>query len=127
MENALSNHADEAFAELDEKGQHIAETMFRCLSERGPDQRDTRRPVKVREVAAVAKASVAEVIEVVEVFRHPERCFITPPAGVPLESDSVLDISHESLIRQWQRMNTWVDQEAKSVEIYRRLEQTAGW
>jgi WD40 repeat protein len=36
-----------------------------------------------------------------------------------------LDISHESLIRQWQRLNQWVEQEALSADTYRRLEQTA--
>ncbi len=125
LENALSNHADEAFVELDDKRQHVAEIMFRCLSERGANQRDTRRPVRLREVASVAGVSASEVIEVVEVFRHPDLCFLTPAAGVPLEPDSVLDISHESLIRQWRRMNEWVGQEAESAEIYQRLEQTA--
>jgi hypothetical protein len=125
LNNALPEHADEAFAELDKKGQHVAEIMFRCLSERGVNQRDTRRPVKVSNVASVAEVSASDVIEVVEVFRHPERCFITPAAGIPLEPDSVLDIGHESLIRQWHRMNAWVDQEAQSAETYRRLEQTA--
>ena len=37
----------------------------------------------------------------------------------------MLDISHESLIRQWQRLNQWVEQEALSADNYRRLEQTA--
>ncbi len=125
LKDALSNHAEEAFAELDQKGQHIAKTMFRCLSERGSDQRDTRRLAKVREIATVAKVSASEVMKVVEVFRHPDRCFLTPAAGVPLEPDSVLDISHESLIRQWRRMSGWVEQEADSTEKYRHLERTA--
>ena len=67
----------------------------------------------------------AQVTAVVEVFRHLDRSFITPSAGVPLRSDTVLDISHESLIRQWQRLNQWVEQEALSADNYRRLEQTA--
>ena len=42
-----------------------------------------------------------------------------------MHPDTVLDISHESLIRQWQRLNQWVEQEALSADNYRRLEQTA--
>ncbi len=125
LENALSNHADEAFAELDEKGQWVAEIMFRRLSERGADLRDTRHPVPLREVVTVADVSTSEAAEVVEVFRRPDRCLLTPTAGIPLESDSMLDISHESLIRQWRRMNEWVEQEAESAETYQRLEKTA--
>ena len=73
----------------------------------------------------MAGVSTVQVTAVVEVFRRPDRSFITPSAGVPLRSDTVLDISHESLIRQWQRLNQWVEQEAQSADTYRRLEQTA--
>lgn len=125
LARALSNHADEAFTQLPDEQQRIAEVLFRCLSERGPAQRDTRRPVRLDVVAAVAGVSPAQVTAVVEVFRRPDRSFITPSAGVPLRSDTVLDISHESLIRQWQRLTQWVDQEALSADNYRRLEQTA--
>ena len=125
LARALSNHADEAFTQLPDEQQRIAEVLFRCLSERGPAQRDTRRPVRLDAVAAVAGVSPAQVTAVVEVFRRPDRSFITPSAEVPLRSDTVLDISHESLIRQWQRLNQWVEQEALSADNYRRLEQTA--
>ena len=37
----------------------------------------------------------------------------------------VLDISHESLIRQWRRLAGWVRQEAESAAIYHRLAETA--
>jgi hypothetical protein len=44
-----------------------------------------------------------------------------PPHGVALEGDSVIDISHESLIRQWGRLRTWVEGEAESRATYLRL------
>jgi hypothetical protein len=126
LENALSNHADEALQALPSQEQQVvAEKLFRCLSERGPDQRDIRRPAMLQEVAREIGVSVREVIEVVDVFRHPEQCFIMPPAGVPITEDTILDISHESLIRQWQRMRLWVNQEAEAADTYRHLERTA--
>jgi WD40 repeat protein len=99
--------------------------MFRCLSERGPDQRDTRRPVRVKEVAEVCGVPPDRIIDIVEVFRRQGRSFITPPAEKPLDSDKILDISHESLIRQWKRMSKWVGKEAGSADMYRNLERTA--
>ena len=125
LSEALSNHAGAAFDSLDEEGQRIAEKMFRRLSERGSKRRDTRRPTRLREVAAVAEVEPDAVIEVVEVFRTPGRSFVTPPAGTPLDEDSILDISHESLIRQWDNMSGWVEAETRSGETYRRLEETA--
>ena len=123
LTQALSNHADEAYEALDAEQQRIAAVLFRCLSERSPTQRDTRRPMQLGAVAAVAGVPPAQVAAVADVFRHPDRSFITPSADVALHPDTVLDISHESLIRQWQRLNAWAEQEA--VETYRRLAQTA--
>jgi hypothetical protein len=48
-----------------------------------------------------------------------------PPAGIALDDRSVIDISHESLIRGWERLRKWVDEEADSAKVYRRLAQTA--
>src|SRR5262245_10670000 len=125
LAQALSNHADEAYETLDAEQQRIAAVLFRCLSERSPTQRDTRRPTPLGAVAAVAGVPPAQVVAVADVFRHPDRSFITPSADVTLHPDTVLDISHESLIRQWQRLNTWAEQEAEAAETYRRLAQTA--
>jgi WD40 repeat protein len=76
-------------------------------------------------VATIAETTVDQVYPIVEVFRHPDRSFLMPPAGVPLREDTVLDISHESLIRQWNRLTDWVADEAASARTYRRLRQTA--
>ena len=48
-----------------------------------------------------------------------------PPHGVALAGDSVIDISHESLIRQWGRLRTWVEEEAESRATYLRLVEAA--
>src|SRR5262249_53575314 len=38
---------------------------------------------------------------------------------------TVLDLSHESLMRGWQRLRAWVEDEAQSARIFRRLLDTA--
>ena len=60
-----------------------------------------------------------------EAFRHPGRSFLTPPPNVALEPETILDISHESLIRQWKTLNAWVEAEYESAAVYRRLAETA--
>jgi len=123
--DALSNHADKAYGELDEKQQWIAEVMFRCLTERGSGKPDTRRPVSLQTVADVAGVSPEAVMIVVERFRLPSRNFLTPLIDETLLPGKILDISHESLIQRWGRMNQWVQKEADSAAIYRRLLDTA--
>jgi tetratricopeptide (TPR) repeat protein len=126
MSDALSLHADEAFNELpDDKSRKIAERLFKALSERGADNREIRRPTRVDTMCKITGASLQEVIAVIDVFRGGGRSFLMPPAGTELLADSVVDISHESLIRNWQRLKDWVNEEAQSVRIYRRVADTA--
>jgi tetratricopeptide (TPR) repeat protein len=126
MSDALSQHADEAWGELpDERSRKVAEILFKALTERGADNREIRRPTRLREICEIAGASEAEVAQVVEVFRREGRSFLMPPAGTPLGPDTVIDISHESLIRNWERLREWVRDEAEAARIYRRLADAA--
>ena len=132
MAEALSRHADEAYAELNDGQKVIAETLFKGLTEKGTDNREIRRPMEVQEICELTGASEAAVIEVVEVFRREGRSFLMPPptdalTGTPvhLNRESLIDISHESLIRNWSRLKTWTDEEAQSARIYKRLAETA--
>jgi WD40 repeat protein/energy-coupling factor transporter ATP-binding protein EcfA2 len=125
LAQALSRHADEAYGKLTGPQQAIAAVLFRVLSERTEGQLVTRRPTRLATVAAIARVPPAGVAEVVEAFRGPDLNFLTPPVPEPLGLETVLDIAHESLIRQWGRLQRWVEDEAKSAETYRRLEESA--
>ena len=123
MSEALSRDADEAYAEIGgERGRRIAETLFKRLTERGPDTRETRRPTRLDELCAVTRASATEVTDVIDRFRNPARSFLMPPSDLPLRDDSIVDISHESLIRKWRRLDKWVSEESESrhVSAHRR-------
>lgn len=121
LNKALSKHADEAYAEITDK--KIARILFCNLTQRREGHFDIRRPVKLQEVADQAQVPWQQVAEVVETFR--KYSFLTPPIGQALDADSILDISHESIIRQWQRLTQWIQQEAESAEFYKRLEDSA--
>jgi WD40 repeat protein len=131
MSEALSRHAEEAYGELGAEGQaqsarqRVAEKLFKALAEKGADNREIRRPVETGEACEITEAPFEEVASVVEAFRRAGRSFLVPPAGVPLDADSLIDISHESLIRNWARLKKWTDEEAQSARIYRRLTETA--
>ena len=124
LKQALSKHAEEAYAELSEQQQQIAEILFCNLTERG-DGKYIRRPVKLGEIAIQANVAWQQVAAIVNVFRKADRNFIVPPLDQELDEDSLLDISHESLIRQWQRLEEWARREAEFATIYQRLEDTA--
>ncbi len=126
MAHALDHHAEKAHAELDtEEKKRICEKLFKALTDKGTDARGTRRPLRFRRLCAITNANEALVREVIEVFRKPSRSFLMPPRPDPLEANPVVDISHESLMRVWSRLKTWVHEEADSARVFRRLAETA--
>ena len=76
--------------------------------------RPPRRPAPdhLGQLCALTDATAAEVADVIDVFRDPSRSFLMPPAGEALEAETVIDISHESLMRVWERLIKWADEEA---------------
>ena len=125
LAGALSEHADQAFLELDEGQKTAATTIFKTLTERGPDGREVRRPTSVRELAEVAGVRPEDVGTIVQPFRREGRSFLVPPGTQPLTADTVLDISHESLMRKWMRLREWIAQEAEDRRIFLRLSDSA--
>ncbi len=125
MRVALSRHADEAYAELDVADRRVATALFQRLTERGTDGREVRRPARLSELIAVTRAPEDQLRRVVEVFRRSGSSFLTPAAGVDLDRDSVIDISHESLMRVWARLRGWIDAEGESALRYQRLAESA--
>ncbi len=125
ISDALSLHADEAYDELTDKGKRIAEVLFKALTETGEDNFGIRRRSSIKEIASIAAVSHLEVIEIVEHFRMPGRSLLMPALPIELTSDSVLEISHESLMRIWTRLRIWVEEETDSAKMYSRISEAA--
>jgi WD40 repeat protein len=126
MSKALSLHAEEAFFEIkDEKGQEICKKIFQSLTDKIDGGRGTRRPSQVKEICELAEINISEVASVIDVFRISGRSFLMPPIEIELSENTVIDISHESLMRVWERLISWVNEEIESAEIYTRLAQSA--
>jgi WD40 repeat protein len=124
--NALSIHADEILAELTKDQQRLAAILFRALTEsQGAGGRDVRRPVALSDVASVASVPPQELVPVIDAFRAPGRNLLTPPPNDPLSPDTMIDISHESLIRQWGTLRRWLREEYDAARTYQHVEATA--
>ncbi len=125
LREALSQHANEAYDSLSKREKEICEVMFKALTERGSENQGIRRPTKLATIASIAGVTEDEVARVIERFREPGRSLLMPPFGVRLESETVIDISHESLMRIWVRLKTWLDEESKASEMYLKLSEAA--
>ncbi len=125
LSNAMSLHANEAYNELDKRGREICSALFRTITGKGSDNRGYRRPETIENIASVAGCDETELISVIDRFRQPGRSFLVPGINVQLKEESLIDISHESLINLWDRLSNWVDEEAASVQMYKRLSEAS--
>lgn len=128
IRQALSIHAEEAYTEAgSEEAKKTTERIFKALTDTFTDSRGTRRPTSIGDLTAISEAPPAEVIRIVELFRRPGRSFLTPSADVPLTDQTIIDLSHETLMRCWVRLAAWAEEERASADIYSRLSDAAGW
>ena len=126
MTHALDYHAEKAYAELqDDRQKVICEKTFQAITDKGTDARGIRRPTSAATLCAITGVSLEELTSVLASFRKSSRSFVMPPVTDTIAPDTVIDISHESLMRVWNRLKDWVDDEADSTAQYQRLVQNA--
>ncbi|MCG8322574.1 MAG: High-affnity carbon uptake protein Hat/HatR [Cytophagales bacterium] len=123
---ALSQHANEIYDKLSDSEKEICKALFKTITEKGKDDRGVRKPSRLDLIAAIAGVLEADLIEVIEKFRKSGHSLLMPPQDIPLTSDAIIDVSHESLIRIWGRLHQWVAEEDEAIEMYLRLSDAAG-
>jgi hypothetical protein len=124
IHRALDRHAEEALEELSPADRLLARCLFQSLTELDSGNRRIRRPVHLSEVAAISEVAPERVMDVIDCFRSGGRSFLVL-SSEDAADDPLIDISHESLIRQWRTLCGWVDEEAAAAKLYRRLTETA--
>jgi energy-coupling factor transporter ATP-binding protein EcfA2 len=145
MDESLSRHAEEVYNTLGEhsdiingngkdgaktpnpsKKQNIAKMMFQALTDSRSDFKGGRRLTEVSVLHYIAKADIinanpTEVDAIIEVFRDEKVSFVIPSPITPLRPDLKLDISHESLMRNWPRLISWIEEEVEYGKLYKIL------
>ncbi|MBF9140896.1 nSTAND1 domain-containing NTPase [Hymenobacter properus] len=149
LHNVLDAHADELYATAAETfNQHFAPALPAVTAERlveltfrGLTKVDGGRVVRNRLTGAEITALVDDpalpwqvVCRLLRPFRQPGNTFLSPfldpndPGTDDLPPETVLDITHESLIRNWQRLARWAQEEAEDVRTVGQLTtQAASW
>jgi len=125
MRDAISRHADEIYENLDNDGKRICEKLFKLITGKGSDNKGVRYPTDIKTLRSAIRCSGDELIKVIEEFRNPSISVLSPHYSVKLDDNSLIDLSHESLIHLWDRLRIWVDEESLSVQMYLRLSEAS--
>jgi WD40 repeat protein/class 3 adenylate cyclase/energy-coupling factor transporter ATP-binding protein EcfA2 len=118
---AIAMKADATLAELNPRQQSIARRIFLRLIQFGEGRADTRRQQPVESLRAAAD----EPDEFEQTLEHlTDHRLLTRSGGDDHHAPAV-DISHESLIVGWSRLQDWADERREAEQIRRRLEGNA--
>jgi WD40 repeat protein/type II secretory pathway predicted ATPase ExeA len=115
---ALASRADEIYRALSSELQPMARQLFLRLVTLGEGTEDTRRRALLSEVQSVAPG-IQHVIDVFDQSR-----LLTFDRD-PLTREPSVEIAHEALIREWKRLQNWLDESRSDVRLQRLLAQEA--
>ncbi|WP_417432937.1 hypothetical protein, partial [Hoeflea sp.] len=121
INGALNRHGEEVLASLSGVDKTGPEKVFRALVDGATVASSGRRALPFSKLVREVGLPEAEVRQIVEMFRRPDVNFLRPPPEEPLGPDTIIDISHESLIRQWLLLSDWLQNEARGAAVIRRV------
>jgi hypothetical protein len=119
---ALNEHADQIFERLN-KDRLPVEKVFRALTSGISIADAVRQPTRFDKLVAICGRDESAVRKVVNSYAASECNFLLPEFDPvkPFTAATVIDISHESLIRQWTRLSEWMAKESSAAGQWRRL------
>ncbi len=124
VSGALADRAEALFAGLEADEQEAAREIFLRLVTLGEGAADTRRRVLLTELASIDGVA-AHARQVTDTFgRHRLLGFDRDP----LTRSPTVEIAHEALLTEWQRLRRWIEDARSDVRAERRLaEATEEW
>jgi energy-coupling factor transporter ATP-binding protein EcfA2 len=124
----LSDHADRVMTAVSpsEDSTHAVERLFRSLTDISSDGRAIRRPQPFAALVNICESSSAAALSgIIDAFRADGVSLLTPYFPAEIGDKTVIDISHEALIRCWDRIANgqkgWLRLEFQDGLIWRSL------
>jgi len=115
---ALAKRAEDLYQALVDAEQDAARQLFLRLVTLGEGTEDTRRRVRLTEIANLSDAMQA-VID-----RYGESRLLTFDRD-PLTRTPTTEVAHEALIRSWERLREWLDADRETLRLRSKLTQAA--
>lgn len=142
LQNVLDTHTNKLYEQAadyyqqktgkpisDEDAKAIIRTAFICLT-KIDQSRAVRNRMTLKEITSILNRpefGSNEVGNVLNIFREPGNTFIRPfmleDSGKTLTETDILDITHESLIRNWEYLEQWAKEEFNNYTISLDFEQ----
>jgi WD40 repeat protein len=121
---ALGRRAEELYERLDLRAQAACRQVFLRLVSVDPAAQDTRRRVRRRELRGLELEP--EVLDAI-LGRYGEHRLLSFDRD-PVTRTPTVEVAHEAILGQWDRLRTWIDERREDLLLHRRLvEAVAEW
>ncbi|MBK4730817.1 caspase family protein [Oxynema sp. CENA135] len=122
IKGALKKQADEVFQEFSEAEQKVAKRIFLELTQLGEGTDDTRRRVLKNEL--ITTEYTEELVDRAIEKLVKARLVVTDELQPRGETGkvTVIDVAHESLIRHWPQLKSWLEESREMLRNQRRIE-----
>lgn len=116
VRGAIAETAESVFADrLDRRQRQYARNIFLRLTELGEGTEDTRRRAALTELVPDER-SAADLRAVLNTLAD---------ARLVILGEDSAEVAHEALIREWQRLREWLNQDRDGLRLHRQLTQAA--
>jgi formylglycine-generating enzyme required for sulfatase activity len=110
LQGAVAKKAEEVFGKLTPPEQEAVKRVFLQVVRAGETGEDTRRRAALSEIGSAAMDVVKKLAD--------ERLLVTNRA---VAGEDTVEVSHEALIRQWQRLQGWLNEDREFLLWRERL------
>lgn len=111
LQGAIAQKAEALFSQLSDADQRKVQQIFLRLVRPGEGEADTRRRATLAEVSAEEHRLAKKLAD--------ERLLVT--SQVTRGGEETIEVSHEALIRHWDRLKSWVDADRRFLLWQQRL------
>ncbi|MCB9461534.1 MAG: protein kinase [Anaerolineaceae bacterium] len=114
---ALARRADEIYSQLDDAEAEAARQIFLRLVTLGDGTEDTRRRVLISELLSLTtdRGIIQRVLDTFGKYR------LMTFDRDPVTRNATVEVAHEALIRQWDRMRGWLEESREVLRLQRQL------
>lgn len=113
---ALAKRADETYEGFDEAGKIAAKQLFLRLVMVTDGAEDTRRRANRSELLALGDTEIME--DVIDAFASYRLLTLD---NEPLSREPVVEVAHEAILREWERLRDWLRDSREDLRIQRQV------
>ncbi|NCS30183.1 MAG: SUMF1/EgtB/PvdO family nonheme iron enzyme [Microcystis aeruginosa F13-15] len=126
ISGTLNRRATEVYQQFNDTERQIAKQVFLCLTQLGEGTEDTRRRV-LKPDLMTEKHSQFQIEQVIQKLAN-EKLIVTDEQtgkGDVSQRVVVIDVAHEALIRGWDLLREWLDENRDALRKQRKIEEEA--